>query len=216
MGSVLLLAVLCASPQHTRLSTSHGAVHVLLSPRATVTVVYVHGYGTHADEAWAEHRLQQQFEDSGVEAAFIVPEAPAGPRESVSWPELEALLREVEGATGQALPRNVIAAGHSGAYRTLALWTPSPRVRAFVLLDAFYTSSDVWEHWLDDGGEHRLFLLAHLTAHRSDGLCARRHGKGQVHCAHTRVSHMEIVTKGEALPALLKQATDGIATDDPV
>jgi hypothetical protein len=203
MGAALLLMLLSASPEHMRLSTSRGPVHVLIQPRAQLTVVYVHGYYTHVDDAWVHHRLGEQLLSTGLAATFIVPEAPAGPDEDVAWPELEELLGEVERATNVTLPRDVVAAGHSGGYRTLAPWTGSARVHTFVLLDALYGSPDVWSRWLDASDNRRLVVLSRGTAARAATLCR---GRERAHCRRSAQSHMEIITGGRELPALLREA----------
>jgi hypothetical protein len=202
MGPALLLMLLSASPEHMRLSTSRGPVHVLIQPRAQLTVVYVHGYYTRVDEAWVQHRLPEQLLESGLDATFIVPDAPAGPDEDVAWPDLEELLGEVERAANVRLPREVVAAGHSGAYRTLAPWTASERVRTFVLLDALYGSSEVWSRWLDAHENGRVFVLSRATAARAAPFC-RRHERA--HCRRSTERHMEIITGGRALPAFLRE-----------
>jgi hypothetical protein len=206
MAHALLLSLLAASPEHIRLSTSRGPVHVLIHPHAELTVVYVHGYWTHVEDAWVQHHLREQFLSSGLDATFIVPEAPAGPADEVVWPDLEALLGEVERGACVALPERVVAAGHSGASRTLARWTASQRVEAFVLLDAFYTAPVVWERWLDERRDRRIFVLARATVARSEPFCRRRGGR-RVRCALARESHMEIITEGRALPVLLREAS---------
>jgi hypothetical protein len=202
MLSLLLITLTSASPEHLRLSTSRGPVHVLIHPQAKVTVVYVHGFWTRVDEAWVQHRLPQQLLASGLDATFIAPEAPAGPGEDVVWPELDALIHEVETRAGVTLPATVIAAGHSGAYLTLLDWTSSERVKAFVLLDAFYSAPEPWERWLAEHEEGQLLVVAHSTARRSEPLC-RRHAR-RVHCEHASAGHMEIVTDGEILPRVLR------------
>jgi hypothetical protein len=206
MGSCLLLALFSASPDPMRLATSRGPVHVLLHPHPVLTVVYVHGLWTHVDDAWVQHGLRAQLEGSGLDATFIVPEAPAAPGEAVAWPELEALLDEVERGTGVKLPHDVIAAGHSGAYRTLRPWTASSRVKAFVLLDAFYGAPSAWTAWLDGGDDRHVFVLSRVTS-PSVGFCRRE----RVRCARSHRSHMQLVTDGRELPRLLQQAHSSVA-----
>jgi hypothetical protein len=203
MGPALLLMLLSASPEHMRLSTSRGPVHVLIQPRAQLTVVYVHGYYTRVDDAWVQHRLPEQLLQSGLDATFIVPEAPAGAGDEVVWSDLDALVREVETAAGIELPTRVIAAGHSGAYRTLSQWTGSWRVRTFVLLDAMYGPADVWSRWLDAHANGRVFVLSRSTAARAAPFC-RQHERAL--CRRAAESHMEIITGGRALPTLLRDA----------
>jgi hypothetical protein len=199
-GPVLTPAV------HSRLSTSQGPVHVAIPPRgAAVTVVYVHGFWTHVDDAWVHHRLTQQLTDSGVEAALIVPEAPARPRDAVNFADLAELLTEVERQTGVALPEQVIAVGHSGAYLTLGSWVASPRLKAVVLLDAFYGSTAPWERYLARGGHLR--VVARATAARSAPFCARHR---QVVCERSGQSHMEIVSGGEVIPRVLREVAESV------
>jgi hypothetical protein len=209
MGSALLLLMLSASGDHMRLSTSRGPVHVLIQPRSSLTVVYVHGFWTTVDDAWVQHRLPEQLLGSELDATFIVPEAPSGPGDEIAWPELEDLLKEVE-SHGVKLPGPVIAAGHSGAVYTLSHWTASPRVQAFVLLDAFYGGAEVWERWLAANDAGQLFVLAHTTQQRSDPFC-QRHSRDRVHCERAREGHMQIITQGRELPRLLREANSIVA-----
>jgi hypothetical protein len=214
MGSAMLLLLLSASGDHMRLSTSRGPVHVLIQPQSSLTVVYVHGCWTTVDDAWVQHRLPEQLLGSGLDATFIVPEAPAGPGDEIAWPDLEDLLQEVE-SRGVKLPGPVIAAGHSGAVYTLSGWTASPRVQAFVLLDAFYGGAEVWERWLDANADGQLFVLAHTTQQRSDPFCRRR-ASDRVHCSRVREGHMQMITRGRTLPEVLRAATQKIGAALPL
>src|SRR5262249_17557829 len=91
-----------AAGHHGRLATGHGPVHVWAPAGyhadGAATVIYIHGYYTDVDQAWNDHRLAEQFALSALNALFIVPEAPAHARNSVSWPELTTLLTAVAGA----------------------------------------------------------------------------------------------------------------------
>lgn len=210
MGSTLLLLFLTATSQHTRIVTPHGPVHVLVpSGAATKTLVYVHGFWTSVDEAWSQHRLQAQLETPGT--IVIAPEAPSGPGQTVHWPDLAVLLRTVERTLGLTLPHDVIAVGHSGAYRTLAGWVSNPRVTTLALLDAFYAAPQTWSKWLEADPTHRLYVLARATAKRSAPFCAQ-HAGPQVTCEDSAFTHMGIVTEGQALPRAVAWA----AGDDVV
>ena len=172
MGALLVGLVLSASVTHTRLETSAGPVHVLeVGAQPKFTVVYVHGYWTDVDTAWREHELQEQLVSSGLDAVFIVPEAPSGPGQKVRWSSLEALLTAVSQARG-SLPQELIALGHSGAARTLAQWAGEARLHTLVLLDAFYVSANVWTKWLEADPSRRLFVLSRATASRAASFCA--------------------------------------------
>ena len=69
-----------AGGEHVRIATKRGPVHVWrpagYDPLTAGIVLYVHGYYTTSDKAWAEHRLAEQFAASGRNALFIVPRAP--------------------------------------------------------------------------------------------------------------------------------------------
>lgn len=201
---MLFTLMLAALPLHSRLVTTHGPVHVSIPPRGgAVTVVYVHGFWTNVDDAWVQHRLPEQLEASGVDAAFIAVEAPSGPGQAISWSSLPALLAEVERQTGVTLPQTVIAVGHSGAYRTLSGWVSCPRLKSVVLLDAFYGGAAPWERFLAGGGTRTLHVVARATAAKSAPFCARH---AEVKCEDSKLSHMEIVTSGEVLPRVLREA----------
>ena len=65
-------------------------------PRRAGVVIYIHGYFTSVDQAWADDQLAMQFRDSGLNALFIAIEAPGSNGQDVSWKSLEDLLRTVE------------------------------------------------------------------------------------------------------------------------
>src|SRR5204863_9327666 len=54
-----------AGGTHIRIETSSGPVHVFrpagFDRKTAGVVVYVHGYYTHIDDAWREHKLADQF-----------------------------------------------------------------------------------------------------------------------------------------------------------
>ena len=205
---MLLMVLLAATPSYTRLVTERGPVHVAIPPQgARVTVVYVHGFWTRVDEAWVQHRLLEQLTGSGVDAAVIAPDAPSGPGQAVRWPDLQRLLAEVEARTGTALPRDVIAIGHSGAYRTVGSWVNEPRLKHVVLLDAFYGAPSVWERFLA-AAPRTLHIVARATAGKSAPFCARH---PEVACEDSPLSHMGIVTGGEVIPRVLREAAELVA-----
>ena len=204
--SMLLLLLLAAAPMHTRLVTENGPVHVAIPPRAArVTVVYVHGFRTNVDDAWVQHRLLEQL--GGVDAVVIAPEAPSGPGQPVRWTSLKPLLADVEARTGVTLPHDVIAIGHSGAYRTLEGWVGEPRLKSVVLLDAFYGSPKTWERFLSTGAPRQLRIVARATAKRSAPFCAAH---ADVGCELSPLTHMQLVTTGEVIPRVLRAAADAL------
>lgn len=162
------LAAAVAAGRSWRLETPNGPVHVWVPAGyhadGAATVLYVHGYYTDVDKAWADHRLPQQFALSGLNALFIAPEAPSGSRQRVHWPSLAELLVEVQRATGIARPMGIVAAvGHSGAYRTLLTWMDYAPLELIIAMDAMYGEVDAWSEWLAASPAHRLINVGDDT-----------------------------------------------------
>lgn len=221
---------------HWRLVTGKGPVHVWqpsgYDAASAGTVVYVHGYYATADAAWVEHALAEQFAASKLNALFIVPEAPTGGSAEVAWPVLSELLAEVERQLpGIHASSPIVAAGHSGAWRTLGAWTeeasPERRVASFILLDGLYGMADKFHSWLaqQDGDEPRLTLVSRDTASHAEGFLAgltgaRRRARlparyrdlspaektAPVLEIGSQLGHMEIVTSGRVLPVVLRRS----------
>jgi hypothetical protein len=221
---------------HWRLQTERGPVHVW-RPRgydaATAgTVIYVHGYYTNVDGAWVQHALAEQFAASKTNALFIVPEAPSGGSEEVFWPVLSDLIKEVERQlTGIKVRGPIIAAGHSGAWRTLGNWTQDSadkQVAVFLLLDAIYGLDDKFQDWLarhPGSDEPRMTLVSKDTANRVAQFLEkipavkRRANLPETYRDLTPaersapvleiasdLGHMEIITTGQVLPVLLHRS----------
>jgi hypothetical protein len=222
---------------HWRLLTPNGPVHVW-QPRgydaaSAGTVLYVHGYYNNVDTAWVQHALAEQFAASKVNALFIVPEAPTGSGEEVFWPVLSDLLAEVEKQLPGIYARApIVAAGHSGAWRTMGLWTEEKdsarQVDTFVLLDGMYGMEDKFQAWLalrPKSDEPRMTLVSKDTANRAAPFLAgiagarRRAALPETYRALTAsektvrvleiasdLGHMEIVTSGKVLPVLLHRS----------
>jgi hypothetical protein len=222
---------------HWRLLTAKGPIHVW-QPRgydeATAgTVLYVHGYFTNVDGAWVQHALAEQFASSKVNALFIVPEAPSGSGEEVFWPVLSDLLAEVERQLpGIHVRSPIVATGHSGAWRTIGLWTEeknsAKQVDNFVLLDGLYGMEDKFQAWLAQrpkSDEPRMTLVSKDTANHATPFLAqiagakRRAALPETYRALTAtekttrvleiasdLGHMEIVTSGKVLPVLLHRS----------
>lgn len=166
--------------KHQRFGTEkQGPVHVwrpaFYRPDRATVVVYLHGYFTDVDTAFEEHQLSRQFRDSGRNALFIVPEAPSWRSDPVFWPDLEALLLEVEKRAKVKLPKatGVLVLAHSGAYRTVLEWTEQterPRLEKLVMLDAHYAGDIELHRWLElkDELKRQLVLVGFETSQRSD------------------------------------------------
>lgn len=226
--AVMLLlpaSALAESGTHWRLETARGPLHVWIPDSydrdTAVTIVFVHGYNTDVDDAWSEYHLQDQFEHSGLNAMFIACSAPAGLNRPVMWPSLSALLRTVATSVDVAMPKGeVVAVGHSGAYRTLVLWLPNPAVRTLVLLDAAYGEQDQFMAWTRDDRRHRLINVASDTIQESNWIHAFLPGtkrvvglpaewpedarSARVIYVRTDVGHMPMITDGVALPFALR------------
>jgi hypothetical protein len=204
----IALTVLAAAGTHTRWESGRGPIHTW-RPGAAVpstVVLYVHGYRDDADSAFVNHRLADQFAASGFDALFVVPEAPSGPQQKVFWPDLEALLTEVAAQHRAPLPTSVLVIGHSGGNRTLKAWLASERVNHVVLLDGFYGDPTPFEQWLAARGGAQLIMVGQVTYAKADawknGLPAVARKKVAHHAAGC--SHMEIVTAGKWIPAVLR------------
>jgi hypothetical protein len=221
---------------HWRLQTEKGPIHVWqprgYDPATAGTVIYVHGYYTNVDGAWVQHALAEQFATSKTNALFIVPEAPSGGNDEVSWPVLADLLKEVERQlAGIKTHAPIVAAGHSGAWRTLGSWTQDnadKNVDVFLLLDALYGMDDKFQAWLlryPGSDEPRMTLVSKDTANRVAPFlekvpAAKRRASlpesyrdltpaernAPVLEMASDLGHMEIVTTGKVLPVLLHRS----------
>ncbi|MBA3819424.1 MAG: hypothetical protein H0X17_11070 [Deltaproteobacteria bacterium] len=219
------LQALVVRGRHWRVETPRGPVHVWApegyDPVTATTVVYVHGYHADADTVWRTHRLPEQFALSGVNALFVVPEAPTGKHDAIAWSSPAALLRTIKGELDVSLPAGRLAAiGHSGAYRTIIQWLGDARLDTVVLLDAAYV--DVWPYrtWVVAARKRRLINVSIDTIrwsdrlHRTlpstvtvdgfpreitDGLRAAR-----ILYIRSDIGHWPLVTEGVALPAMVR------------
>lgn len=207
--------------RHWRLDTARGAVHVWIpagyDAATAATVVFVHGYWIGVDEAWESYRLAQQFALSGINAMFVVPEAPYAKWRPIAWPSLAELVRTVGAEVDVPLPAHrLVAVGHSGAYRTLAAWLANPALDTVVLLDALYVEYGLLP-WLRGSDQHRLVNIVYETGRSSDylhyrlpstrrvdGLPADHLPDARILYVRTDVGHWDLVTGGVALPLALR------------
>ncbi len=209
---------------HWRLETARGPVHVWMpdgyDPRTARTVVFVHGYHTNVDSAWLEFKLREQFASSGLNAMFVACEAPAGNRYAVMWSSLPELLATVSAGINLPLPRDVVAVGHSGAFRTLVHWLPTAGLHTVVMLDAAYGDDAPFAVWARRDPGHRLINVASETIRKSNWLHAYLPDTKRIdglptewtddaRAAHvlyvrTSVGHMPMITDGVAMPLALR------------
>jgi hypothetical protein len=232
-----------AAGRHLRLETAHGPVHVW-HPRGhdaggAATIVYVHGYYTDVDTAWASHQLAEQFAASGLDALFIACEAPARKADAVSWRSLGELLETVERETGLGRPAGpLIAVGHSGAFRTLQDWLDYPYLDIVVSLDAMYEVIDPFREWLLASPDRRFLDVTEDTVVWSEQLVRDLAAAGEAPVVVDRLpeddrgwpdeargaralmvraqtTHMEMVTGGVVLPRVLRLLPVAIRGDSP-
>ncbi|MBA3392719.1 MAG: hypothetical protein H0T89_08750 [Deltaproteobacteria bacterium] len=218
------LATVVAAGRHARLETTRGPVHVFTPAGYTaataMTIVYVHGYHQDADTVWAEHRLPEQFALSGINALFVVPEAPIGKRDAIAWRSASAVLGEVEQALAEPLPRKVAVIGHSGAYRTIIQWLADRRVDSIVLLDAAYVDVRPYRAWVVRSKRHRFLNVSIDTVRWSDRLhrtlpstkiidgfpqeITDELRAARILYIRSDIGHWPLVTEGVALPAMVR------------
>jgi hypothetical protein len=169
-------------------------------------VLYVHGYYDSIDSAWTKHKLPAQFAAGGRNALHVVPGAPSGASEAVSWPDLGKLLEAV-GYTGSG---PIAVVGHSGSYRTVLKWVATkPTIRYIGLIDALYTGVSQMRGWLQHDPAARLDMV--VTRYGAP----RRNGekllsllippeKARTSLTLNNDTHMGLVTGGKVIPALLQ------------
>jgi hypothetical protein len=222
------VASMVASGTYWHLATAHGPVHVWVpkgyDARRAETIVYLHGYYIHADEAWTTYDLASQFASSAINAMFIVPEAPATYTEPVAWDGLAPLLVEVARGIGQPTPhRRIVAFGHSAGYRTLLGWLDEAELDTVVLFDAAYGEIDQYRKWIEASDRHRLIDVGDDTRTWTDQLHASlpdtvvldgfptveagipaAAARARILYIKSDLGHFPMVTNGTAIPTVLR------------
>ncbi len=220
-----------ASPteRQLRIATPRGGIRILQPKSATpprAVILYVHGYGSSVDDTWHGYGLVSQFRQSGINALFVSVEAPAGPGDTVRFRRLEAVLDHVSRRLGKALPKHLVAMGHSGAYRTILPWLRSRRLRHVILLDALYSNGTRFAAWLRRAPNHRLTVVSHgKTPTRNGRRLAKllapyarfskrvpsfvkgfslRQKRARVLFIRARCTHLRIVTGARTIPVILR------------
>lgn len=219
-----------AGGTHWRIKTKAGAVHVWIPEgydRETAgTVVYVHGYHTDSDGAWKSHNLARQFKASGQNALFIVPDAPSGNGESVTWPALADLRKAISRANIRMPDGPIIVMGHSGAFRTVMQWVDHKLVAEVILLDAMYGGNKAFDDFIGTGKRARHHKLIIVGADTDAGSAAfvkkypfavarermpastaelkKREKSAKLLYIKSQYGHMQIVTGGKVIPMLLR------------
>jgi len=219
---------------HWRLLTDRGTVHVWRpsghEPRTSGAVVYVHGHGSSADHSWKRARLASQFEQSGRNALFVVPDAPARQGERIRWPSIDRLLETVAARTGLRRPTGaVVVVAHSSGFRTAASWILDDQVHEIILLDGFHGGRDRFDAWLRRRPDNRLTLVAARSSVLADAwlrrlprIEVRRRARvpiaddltteelsASVLYLRSQFGHERMVRCGQVLPLLLNQTRLG-------
>ncbi len=199
------------------------------------TVVYVHGLFDSADTAWkgtlgayarsAQYKrphgkpLQAQFEESGVKALFVVPEAEINSDNGseVVWTRLEDLL-EAAGARGP-----VVALSHSAGYHTVYNWLSSGDLVHISLIDSMWGYEGPYSKWLGKEG-HSIDLIgagptprrffADMVTHYPDRIEDRTPPaklsdaaalQAKVLWMKDPYDHMDLIADGKLIPTLLRR-----------
>jgi hypothetical protein len=224
-----------ANGTHWRIVTPAGPVHVWrpqkFEPESAGIVVYVHGYYTDADHTWIDDKLADQFDLSGQNATFIVPEAPRTMDDDLMWPSLGDLFRAVKKATRIRLPDEpIVLVGHSAAYRTLLAWLDYPGVDTLIMADALYGNEEDFFNWLTAMKNHwgnRMTIVSFDTKRWAEPFW-RRFPKKQVETldeipdsydkltdaqkkarilyVRTATEHMHIIPDEKILPIVLRRS----------
>jgi hypothetical protein len=229
-----------AAGHHWRIATPNGPVHVWVPrsyhPATAITLVYVHGLFTTADEAWSDYELPEQFALSGINAMFIVCEAPSKAGQPVSWPKLQPLLDTVRTHVTTAMPAGeVVGMGHSGGWLTLTGWLDDPELTTIVMFDAGYGDNTRFRDWVLAAPVHRLIDVGDDSRpytdelHKDlpetvvvDGFPPPEDGRLPPEAHDARVlyvksglGHMNIVVGAVAIPMILRELGLEILPDAP-
>lgn len=215
--------------RHVRIDGPRGPIHVWIPagyrPDTGATVIYVHGYFDDADTAWVGHQLPEQFALAGLNALFVVPEAPVKQQTPINYPDLGELLRLVEDQAGVTRGAAYTAAvGHSGAFRTLQAWLDEPTLDHITMVDAMYGDEELFATWLRASPRRRLVTLGEDTVLGTESFAAKfpadtftvnrvppaydawpdRARTARHLYVRAQYAHMPLVTEGIVLPSLLR------------
>jgi hypothetical protein len=166
---------------------------------------------------------------------FIVPEAPAGARPPVNYPNLSELLRVVEEKTGVARGMALtVVVGHSGAFRTFQTWLDEPLIDQLVLIDAMYANEEQIEAWYRASTRHRVITVGEDTLQWNEqflhdipdtlvldrvpptwGTWPAETKLARAVYVRAQYSHMPLVMDGIVLPAVLRLLPVPLLSDEP-
>jgi len=222
------IASAVSAGKHLRLDGPHGPIHVWIPAgyraETGATIVYVHGYWSSVDNAWANHQLPEQAALSALNAILIAPEAPIQQKVPVNYPDLTELLRFVEDNAGIVRGATLTAAiGHSGAYRTIYEWLDEPMLDQVILVDAMYGDEDTIVEWAKASDRHRLIMIGEDTVLGTEAVAAKLEDlvtldrfppaydlwpaeakAARLVYIRSQFAHMPLVSEGIALPSVLR------------
>lgn len=126
-------------------------------------VVYFHGWFNNVDSVLSQFNLIEQFHGSCREAILVMPEGPKNAPDSFGGKLEEAgrfnsfiqeVITKLQTGINQPLTfRNIILAGHSGAYRVMSFILLhgglTDKISEVYLFDGLYADIEKYSYWLD-------------------------------------------------------------------
>jgi hypothetical protein len=136
-------------------------------------IFWFHGWRNNIDSSLSHFRLGEQFVDSKRNAILVFaetaknsPDSYAGKLEqpgifSKLVADIFNLLENRNLILPGAIPRNIVLAGHSGAYRVMAkiIENGGLLISEVQLFDALYAEEDIFENWILSSGNHRFINI---------------------------------------------------------
>jgi hypothetical protein len=145
-------------------------------------IFWFHGWGNNIDSAAAHFELIKQFAASGLNAVLVLAETTKDAPDSYggkleynnTFKELVAdimqELKREKSISKKCEARNILLAGHSGAYRVMAyiLANGNMPVQEVILFDALYAQTDKFLSWIQSDNSHR-FINIYTDGGGTDG-----------------------------------------------
>jgi hypothetical protein len=136
-------------------------------------VFWFHGWGNNIDSALIRYKLAKQFAASKLNAVLVLAETTRDAPDSYGGKleqagvfknlvnDVLAKLKKEKVIGRNSKERNVILAGHSGAYRVMAyiLQNGNVPVKEVILFDALYAETNKFLHWIQSDNESRFINI---------------------------------------------------------
>ncbi len=150
--------------EHYNDSTTLAFIPDYYEPEDSVDIiVYFHGWGNNVDKTLNKFHLIEQLHASGRKSVLITPEGPKNSKDSFGGKleepgrfklMVEEVLTKLSKEIDKNLSvRNIILAGHSGAYRVMSYILlhggSTERIKEVYLFDALYAEVEKYAYWLD-------------------------------------------------------------------